>query len=179
MNISKVSAIFLPIILASTLLSTIIYQYNYSDEKQVLVGLRIKSAVLGATVDIRPEALNLHSKGKWITVYIEPPEGYNAAEINVSSIMLNDTVTAELRPKAIGDYDNDAIPDLMVKFDRDEVISYIIANIIIEERFMTITLILTGRFNDGTLFQGSDTIRIICVISKYPIETTIIHRKHS
>ena len=120
--------------------------------------------VLTATVDIHPEALNLGSRGKWITTYIEFPEGYDITNINVSTIMLNDTVPAELRPVAIGDYDEDGIPDLMVKFDRAEVISYIIANInmtkLFEERFMTISLIVTGYFNDGTLFKGDDAIRI-------------------
>ncbi len=121
--------------------------------------------VINATVDIHPQALNLISRGKWFTAYIELPEGYNVADINVSSMMLNDTIPAELRPLAIGDYDEDGIPDLMVKFDRAEVISYIIANVnmtkLFEERFMTITLTITGYLYDDTLFQGSDTIRIM------------------
>jgi len=85
--------------------------------------------VITATVDIHPQTLNLRSRGKWITAFIELPEDYNVADINVSSIMLNDTIPAELRPLAIGDYDEDGIPDLMVKFDRAEVISCIIANV--------------------------------------------------
>jgi len=121
--------------------------------------------VITATVDIYPQTLNLRSRGKWITAFIELPEDYNVADINVSSIMLNDTIPAELRPLAIGDYDEDGIPDLMVKFDRAEVISYIIANVnmteLVEERFMTITLTITGYLYDDTLFQGSDTIRIM------------------
>jgi hypothetical protein len=70
----------------------------------------------------------------------------------------------------IGDYDNDTIPDLMVKFDRQQVINYIKANVdmsrLYEERFMTITLTVTGKLNDGTPFQGSDTVRIILPIPK-------------
>ena len=121
--------------------------------------------VINATVDINPKALNLRSRGKWVTAYIELPEGYDVDDINVSTIMLNDTVPAELRPVAIGDYDEDEIPDLMVKFDRAELTLYVLANVdrikLFEERFMTITLTLTGKLNDGTLFQGSYTIRII------------------
>ena len=121
--------------------------------------------VVNATIDLHPQSLNLRSKGRWITVYIELPEDYNVVDINVSTLMLNEIIPAELRPTAIGDYDNDTIPDLMVKFDRAKVISYILANVnmteLIEKRFITVTLTITGKLYDGTPFQGSDTIRII------------------
>ena len=117
--------------------------------------------VLTATVDIRPQALNLRSKGEWITAYIELPEGYDVNDINASSIMLNDTVPAELRPVAVGDYDEDGVPDLMVKFDRHEVIDLILRNYQFTNRFGTVTLTVTGCLNDGTPFQGEDTITII------------------
>jgi hypothetical protein len=126
-----------------------------------------------ATVDIKPNTLNLRSRGKWITCYIELPEGYDVNDINVSTILLNDTIPPKMHrcrhgykhPAGIGDYDSDSIPDLMVKFDRASVISYIVANVnitkLFEERFMTITLTITGYLNDDTMFQGSDTIKII------------------
>jgi len=125
---------------------------------------------ISATVDIDPDTLNLVSKGKWITCYIELPEGYDVNDIDVSTILLNDTITAEMHPAGIGDEDDDGIPDLMVKFDRAEVTSYIIANVnmtkLYEEKFMTITLTITGNLNDDTPFKGSDTIRIKSPLSK-------------
>jgi Tol biopolymer transport system component len=114
-----------------------------------------------ASVDIDPNSLSLKSKGKWITAYVELPEGYDVSDINVSTIMLNGTVRSELSPTAIGDYDNDGVPDLMIKFDRAAVVQYILDQVPIEERFMTVTLTITGKLNDGTPFQGSDTIKII------------------
>ena len=121
--------------------------------------------VIAATIDIKPNVLNLGCRGEWVTAYIELPEGYNVVDINVSTLMLNETIPAELRPTAIGDYDNDTIPDLMVKFDRAKVISYILANVNVKEligkRFITVTLTITGKLYNGTPFQGSDTIRII------------------
>jgi hypothetical protein len=120
---------------------------------------------ISATVDIDPNTLNLKSYGEWITGYIELPEGYDVADIDVSSILLNDTIPAEADPICIDDYDSDGILDLMVKFDRANVISYVVANINIaklnEEGSMIITLTVTGTLNDGTLFEGSDTIRIL------------------
>jgi len=131
-------------------------------EPTVIIGVEeFVPSLIPATIDIDPDTLNLRSRGKWITCYIELPEDYNVRDIDVSTIKLNDTICAQPRPIAIGDYDNDTIPDLMVKFNRTEVISYILANVDITERFMTITLTVTGKLNDGTPFQGSDTIRII------------------
>ena len=124
----------------------------------------IPAYYIEAMVDIDPNTLNLKSRGRWITAYIELPESYNVSDIDVSTIMLNDTIPAEPRPVAIGDYDNDSVPDLMVKFDRSAVISCILDNVnmtkLYLERFMIITLTITGKLKDGTQFQGSDAIRI-------------------
>jgi hypothetical protein len=120
---------------------------------------------VGAKVDIDPDALNLRSQGMWITTYIELPKGYNVSDINVSSIMLNAMIHAESRPVAIGDYDSDTIPDLMVKFSRSEVTAFVFSNAgITEGRFGNATLTITGRLNDGTPFEGSDTIKIIMFV---------------
>lgn len=127
---------------------------------------------LRATVDINPNTLNLKSMGKWITAYIEFPEGYNVADINVSSILLNGTIpVCPCAPTAIGDYDSDGIPDLMVKFFRLRVVFFILCHIkiteLLEEEGTTVTLTITGKLNDGTPFQGSDTIKIILPIPRH------------
>lgn len=115
-----------------------------------------------ATIDIDPDTLNLKSKGKWITAYIELPEGCDVADINVATILLNDTIPAELHPIEVGDYDKDTIPDLMVKFNRTEVISYIIESLGFEPiNFTEVTLTVTGQLHDGTPFMGSDVIRVV------------------
>ncbi len=41
-------------------------------------------------VDIDPDTLNLDSKGKWITAYIEMSGGYDVRLIDKSTILLND-----------------------------------------------------------------------------------------
>lgn len=118
------------------------------------------------TVDFDPNTLDLKSKGKRVTVYIELPEGYDVADINVSTILLNNTIPVDVNASiAIGDYDNNSIHDLMVKFDRAEVISYILANVDIaklyENKFMTVTLTISGELNNGTPFKGICTFKSI------------------
>jgi len=126
--------------------------------------IRVLPSIM-ATVDIDPDTLNLRSKGKWISAYIELPEGYNVGDINATTILLNGTVPAETQPTAIGDYDEDGVPDLMVKLSRAEVVSLILNNVDVEqllvERFVYVTLTVTGELYDGTPFQGSDTIGVI------------------
>jgi hypothetical protein len=112
-----------------------------------------------AMADIDPDTLNLKSKGNWITGYIELPEGYNVVDINASSIMLNGTIPVDpSAPKAIGDYDRDGVPDLMVKFDRTSVQSLILYRHITSG---SVVLTLSGKLNDGTSFEGSDTIKVV------------------
>lgn len=123
-------------------------------------------AAINATVDSIPNTLSLRSKRKYITAFIELPEDYNVSDIDVSSISLNGTILVDRDAStAIGDYDNDTIRDLMVKFNGTEVISYFLTTVnmtkFIEERFMTIVLTITGQLNDETPFQGDDTVRII------------------
>jgi hypothetical protein len=130
--------------------------------------IKLAPLKIPATLDIDPNSLNLGSKGRWITAYIELPEGYDVADIDVSSMFLDETIPVDpSAPIAVGDYDHDTIPDLMVKFDRAKVISYILGNIDIEERFTTVTLTITGKLYDETPFQGNDTIKIIMPMPRH------------
>jgi parallel beta-helix repeat protein len=107
-----------------------------------------------ATIDIDPDTLNLTSKGRWITAYIELPAGYNVADIDVSTLLLNDSVPAESKPASIGDDDNDEIIDLMAKFDRAAVESLL-------ELGENVEITVSGSLTDGTQFVGIDIIRVI------------------
>ena len=122
-----------------------------------LYHLSLNNPIIQATVDINPNTLNLNSKGKWITAYIELPEGYDVADINIDTVLLDDTVPAEPAPAKIGDYDADGIGDLMVKFDRQEVIEEL------EWDWGTTysdEITITLNLDDGTTAEGSDTIKI-------------------
>jgi hypothetical protein len=124
--------------------------------------ITIQFAPITAMLDIDPDTLDLQDNGQWITAYIELTEGYDVNEICVSTIKLNDIIAVDpAAPTTIGDYDNDGVPDLMVKFDRAAVQQYILGNAPTETRFRTTTLTLTWELNNGTQFRGSDTIKII------------------
>lgn len=118
------------------------------------ITITVNNVTLQATVDIDPDTINLKSKGQFITVYIELPPGYDVNQIDISSIMLNGTIPALGHPTEVNDYDNDGIPDLMVKFDRASVQSLLSPG--------DNTLIITGRllgWPDTPDFGGSDTIK--------------------
>ncbi|MEE9150432.1 MAG: hypothetical protein V3U20_01195, partial [Thermoplasmata archaeon] len=85
---------------------------------------------------------------------IELPEGFDVNDIEVLTILLEDTISAEPRPVTVGDYDKDGIPDLMVKFERSKVEEMLLPGIY--------NLKISGQLTDGTLFEGySDTIKVI------------------
>jgi nitrous oxidase accessory protein len=117
--------------------------------------------VVTATVKVCPQALNLRSKGRWIIASIELPEGYSAKDIDVSTVMLNNTVPAEMHPDKIKDCKGNDIQVLMVKFDREAAIQYILSTVTAKSRFTTVTLTVTGKLKDGTPFIGSDEIRLV------------------
>ena len=107
-------------------------------------------------IDFDPDTLNLKSKGNFVTVYIELPEGFDVNQIDISSILLNDSVPSLAKPTEINDYDRDGIADLMVKFERNKVQSILIPG----ETMM----ILTGRVlhdNKYLDFRGDDIIKVI------------------
>jgi len=126
------------------------------------------TTTIPATIDIDPDTLNLKSNGEWITAYIELPEGYNVSDINVSTVNLvtpGGTVSVDLNaPATVGDYDLDGAPDLMVKFDRLTVVSYLSTTDVDDDGTGTdyeVVLTIMGELTDGTSFEGTDTIRVI------------------
>lgn len=106
-----------------------------------------------AEIKISPQTLNSKSNGRWVTVQIELPEGYSAADIDVSTILLDDEVMPETI-KGSGE------GKLVVKFSRADVIAYIQDTYgSTGSKFSDVTLTITGEVA-GTTFQGSATIRV-------------------
>jgi Tol biopolymer transport system component len=114
-----------------------------------------------AVIDMKPETLNRKSKGKWVTAYIELPESYDPGEIDLNSIVitavdeikLDEPLYAEPSPTKIDDYNANGIPDLMVKFNRRSLIEFLSPGVH--------NISISGNLNDGTIFEGNDTLKVI------------------
>ena len=114
-----------------------------------------------ATIDIDPDTLNLGSKATWVSAYIEPYLGLGANQIDATSILLNRTIPIDVTaPTLVVDYDGDGISDLMVKFDRATVTSYISQFVEVIDKSTYVTLTVSGTFIDGSPFRGSCTIKV-------------------
>lgn len=115
--------------------------------------LVIKTFMIHATVDFDPDTLNRKSEGKWVTVYIEFPE-CDVSDIDIDSVHLDGLSRADSSPTDIGDHDDDGIPDLMVKFDRGDLIDLL-------QPGENVLITISGFLYNGLLFEGTDTIRVI------------------
>jgi hypothetical protein len=121
-------------------------------------------STVDALIDIDPDTLNKKSHGKWITVYITLPDGFDVGTIDTSSIAITslagETCVPEYTQGAdlsftpqVGDRDEDGILDLTVKFDRQ----VLLANLCLDD----VSITIEGELTTGELFSGSDSIRII------------------
>jgi len=123
---------------------------------------------LPAAIDINPDPLNLKSEDKWITCYIELPDGYNVSDINVSTIMLNDTVPVDLgAPIEIGDCDNDSALELMVNFNWTKVAQYILSKNII---YGNVTLEVSGSLYNDITFTGTVTLLVSSLLGDVNVD---------
>ena len=105
-----------------------------------------------AAVDFDPNVVNMASKGRWVTVYIELPEGLSVEDIVPSSVMLNGVVPADgSHGPVIGDQDGDGVPDLMLKFSRTDVQGSLMPG---QDQQVSVT----GLLGDGTRFVGGDAV---------------------
>jgi hypothetical protein len=115
--------------------------------------VHIPRTSINATIDFDPDTLNQTSNGTWVVVYIELPEGYMPADVDVSSIRIEGTIPAESKPFSSGDHDKDGIPDLAVKFRRSDVIAVL-------PNGDKVPVHVTGRIGAMT-FEGVDIIRVL------------------
>jgi hypothetical protein len=130
-------------------------------------GFRVASEAepaIEALIDINPGSLNKNGQGQWVTVYITLPEGYDVGQIDASTIAITALTgescqadyhqAADLSfPPQIGDRDEDGIPDLTVRFDRQALT----ANLCLDDVVVTVE----GNLSTGQTFKGTDHIRVL------------------
>jgi YVTN family beta-propeller protein len=120
----------------------------------------IPTGPVAAEIVVSPRTLALKSRGRWITGNIELPAEYAAQDIDIASVLLQDTVPALPDKWEIIDSDLDGIEELIVKFDRA-----FFQEIMPQGEYVPVTV--TGAVGDET-FAGDDTIRTIRPTVKHP-----------
>jgi hypothetical protein len=100
-----------------------------------------------ADVQIRPRTINLSGNGKWIVCLVRLPEDYDVADVDTNSILLN----GQIQPTRVWINEEDSV--VMLKFRRSEVCDNLEAG--------KVELTVSGELVDGTMFEGTDTIRVI------------------
>lgn len=109
-----------------------------------------RSSIPVEALTIDPETLNLQSRGKWITAYIELPDGYAVEDIDIGTVKL--LYDGNEIDAVWGDVQNGV---LMVKFDRATVAGWF--NGLHDE---VVELMVAGEVN-GIQFEGTAAIRVI------------------
>jgi len=87
------------------------------------------------------DMLTVQSEGKWLAWYMWLPEGYDVADIQPDSILLNGVIKAAWR------WISEEEQVLMARFSRSEVA------VLVEPGEVELTV--SGKFTDGTKFEGS------------------------
>ncbi len=102
---------------------------------------------LVAQIHIRPRTINLRSQGKWLTCRISLPDGYNAADIDPDTILLED----EIEPVSFRIHSGAS--GAVAFFSRRDL-----QDILGPGR---VELTITGQLTDGTAFMATDTIKVM------------------
>ena len=121
---------------------------------------------LNATVEIQPDTLNCRSKGRWITGYIELPGDLSVTDIDLSTLAITgvngsdlDTPVHQEGPTSVSDVNGNDVPDLMVKFDRGDLIEGIDGLTSWGESSVVVTI--EGKMNNGWFLEAEDSLRLV------------------
>ena len=110
---------------------------------------------IAAVVRVMPKTLNLTSNGNWVTCTIELPADYEIGDVNTASIALSSSVlSGEISPEWVKT--DEEAQKLLVKFDRLEI-----QQEMLNDAYGIVTLIVEGELQNGGLFKGEDSIRLV------------------
>jgi len=131
----------------------VITQAGENDVK-VLNASPFPQGTLAVDVEVRPHTLQLDSKGRYVTGYVEFPLAYSPHEVDVSTVLLQDTIPAEEDKVEFRDTDGDNADDqIVLKFDRG-----MFQDVLPQGEYVPVSI--TGWIRDRD-FAGTDTIRTI------------------
>jgi len=106
-----------------------------------------------AEVDIKPETLNLSSKGKWVTCYIRLPQEYDINEIDPNSILLGDEDQIGAESVLIEQKRQVAV----ARFSRSDV-QQMLAGL---GQLGQVELLISGELTDNTAFEAVAVIKVV------------------
>jgi hypothetical protein len=117
--------------------------------------------LIHASVDIKPETLNLKSMGgaESITAEIEFPSDYDISLVNLTTVKMivnGKTIDAQVKKEDQEDNeDQKKAKDLKIKFDRQKVIAAVGEN-----SGSSVSVTVSGKLIDGREFTGSSTLKV-------------------
>lgn len=123
---------------------------RYSAEENISVGNKTE---INATIIVKPNRLNLDSNGKF-TIFVILPRGIHVKDINLDTVEVQGVSAI----KAMSSHKKGGT--LILKYNRASFI-----DIIGDPQIAKITV--TGYLNDGTYFEGSDTLNSVKVIDNH------------
>lgn len=115
---------------------------------------------IAADLAITPRTLNLKSRGRWVHGSIELDPAFAPGDIDLATVLLQDSIPAELDRWCIEDADSNGVEELVTAFDR-------VAFQAIMPQGEYVPVWITGMVGDQP-FMGTDTIRTIRPTIHYP-----------
>jgi len=115
--------------------------------------LTISPAVPVMAMEVDPNTINAGAGGNYVSAHLEFPSGYDPAQVQLDTVLLNGTVAASPDFFDIKDWNHNHVPDLTVKFDRDAVEASL-------PEGNEVPISITGLI-DASCFAGTTTVRVI------------------
>ena len=104
------------------------------------------------SVAVDPGVVNLRSHGLWLSVSIEPAD-FDPAAIDTATVRLQQSIAPDPGFAVIGDRDLDSVPDLTLRFLRENVIELLQPG--------ALDLTIEGSLAGGDYFRGTGAVRVL------------------
>ena len=102
-----------------------------------------------ATLEMDPGArFGPEHPGAWATARIELPAGLPVQDIDLSTLLLNESIALEKGTVSVGDSDDDGVPDLTVNFSGKE------AARCLKPSAAAVELVISGKLKNGLPFEA-------------------------